>query len=500
MPLHALAQPFARHHGLSGREMHVEIGQVGTQRRVQAAGIDIAEAVGREIAEKPDRPVHILQHPLRGARDRMAEIGGEPVVPGRFQIAHREVARNERALQIEAQHDMEVILHLVGLGADMAGMHAVDRPIECLLVGKAEIAESLHHPPEKPAAEGPAAAKLVLVDPALAFVHAHRDPLPQRREPVIGVDPLLVAGMAGLVDRGIEAVERVALAHPRGDAHIVARAGGERMHRQIEPSAREIIAEAARHLARKAHLRLMREMSRDLGPIRPKRRTAQFHQPRPHLGKEPLERLRRHPRLIFVQKRVIAIAAIGERRRFLSLELQNLGQGRREGGDIVGGARLGPDPLRPACQPRQRHRQGGGHARRALVIAADEAQFGPGLRILGVGFLLRLGQKMAARGIGAPLVQHRLHRAHLLGALLGRAARHHRLLVPAQTARHLRQRRAFALARHQIVMGRHVIPPGWIARADKGSGTARAGQAPRARPPRTDARSPDARARCRAPS
>ena len=43
------------------REMLVEIGHRRAHRGIQAAGIDIAQGIGREIAEQAHGPMHILQ-------------------------------------------------------------------------------------------------------------------------------------------------------------------------------------------------------------------------------------------------------------------------------------------------------------------------------------------------------------------------------------------------------------------------------------------------------
>jgi hypothetical protein len=112
-------------------------------------------------------------------------------------------------------------MHLIGLGADEAGLHPVHRGIEIVGRSDAEIAEALDHLAMQPAGKGAAAAQLVFIDPALAFMHAHRHALPDRRQQVVGVDALLIGGMADLVDGRVEAVERIAFDHPRGDPHIL---------------------------------------------------------------------------------------------------------------------------------------------------------------------------------------------------------------------------------------------------------------------------------------
>ncbi len=457
MHLHLRPQPARRVAQRAARKLFVQPRHRVAHRPVQAPGIDIAEAVGREIAEQPHRPVHILQHAIRRAIHRIAEIRREAVVPRGLEIVRRQIARNERLFQIEAQHDMQVVLHLVRLGADEPAMHPVDRAVEGLDILHPEIAERLAHPGVEPPGERPAAPQLVLVDAALAFVHAHRHALPQGRQAIAGVDPLLVAGVAHLVDRGIEAVERVMFGHPRGDAHIVARAGRERMHRHVKPPAREIIAKATRQFARQAQLRLLVEMRVQRGPVAAQRAGAQIDQPGPHLGKYRVEPSRRHLGLEIVDEGIIEVAPPRHRRRLLAFQSDHLGQNRGEGGVIIRRPRLGPLALRPAGQPRQRHRQIAGHPRRAVVIAADVMQLRA--RHLVRHLRLGLGQQIAAPRIGAPGVQHRLHRARFLGPLFGGTSRHHGFLIPTEPAGHLRERLRVALLRHQIVIGRHARAP-----------------------------------------
>ncbi len=58
-------------------------------------------------------------------------------------------------------------------------------------------------------------------------------------------------------------------------------------------------------------------------------------------------------------------------------------------------------------------------------------------------------------------VQNGLHRGHLFAALLGRAAGHHRLLIPGQAPGDLRQRLGLVLVGHQgrKGIGEHGQPP-----------------------------------------
>ncbi len=60
--------------------------------------------------------MHILQQTVRRLVHGESEIGQEPVIPRRLEVAHPQIAPHQRLLQIVAQEDMQVVLHLVRLG------------------------------------------------------------------------------------------------------------------------------------------------------------------------------------------------------------------------------------------------------------------------------------------------------------------------------------------------------------------------------------------------
>jgi hypothetical protein len=91
-----------------------------------------AERVGGEVAERTLRPVHVLQHAVRVRLGDHAEIRVHRLVPAlrQFVDAHRAV--DEAALQFEAEHDVQVVGHLVGLHANEGRLHPVDGAVERL--------------------------------------------------------------------------------------------------------------------------------------------------------------------------------------------------------------------------------------------------------------------------------------------------------------------------------------------------------------------------------
>lgn len=308
-------------------------------------------------------------------------------------------------------------------------MHAVHERIEGVFVPDAEIPEQVAHPAIEIATEGAAAAKLVLVDPALAFMHAHRHPLPRRGQKEFWVDALLIAGMADLVDRRVEAVERIILGGAGGDAHVFARPAGERMNRPVDATPGQVIAEGFCQFPAKRHLRIGVERSRKRRHLRGVQGAfAQCHQARTHLVEHRGEFGRFAVRLEIVDQRIVKVAVARQRRGLFPLELDHLGQRGKEGGHVVLGTRGGPYALRPAGQPGQRGGQIGRHLDRPLIAAADQPQLRGAVRVGRVGLL----QPLRDLRVGAHGMQHAFHRAAFLGPLPGRAAGHHGFLIPAQ--------------------------------------------------------------------
>ena len=201
MGLQIVAQPCRGGRWISLSQRPVQIVHLRAQRLVKAPGIDITQAVGGEVSEKPHGPVDILQDAVGGFVDRIAEIGFKAVIPCRLKIFDVEITRHKRAFQIKAQHDVQIVLNFVGFRPDIAAMHAIDGPVKRVFVRHAYIAKPVAHLPIEPPAIGPAAAQLIFVDARLAFMHAHRDTRPKRRHAIRRIYALLIAGMPGFMDR-----------------------------------------------------------------------------------------------------------------------------------------------------------------------------------------------------------------------------------------------------------------------------------------------------------
>ena len=221
------------------------------------------------------------------------------------------------------------------------------------------------------------------------------------------------------------------------------------MHRLVHPPPAHVVSEGLRDLARQLHLCRLVEMPLERGGRRlAQHLVAQRDEPRAQRAEHVRQGLCGRAGLVIVQKRIVDIAALGQRRPLFALERQHLAQRRRECREIVARPRLGPDALGDRGHPRQFRGKLAGHLHRAAVAAPDVPQVGLPHRV--ERRIVDGGQPVAHPGIGAARMQHAFHRRHLVGALPRGAARHHGFLVPGQPPGHLAQRLGLALERHQV--------------------------------------------------
>ncbi len=85
--------------------------------------------------------MHILQNTMGIVRHRQTEVALEAGVPRIAQVRRVQATGDEVAFQFEAQQDVEVVVHLVGFGADVAGLDAVDGTVEIVRPAQATGAE-----------------------------------------------------------------------------------------------------------------------------------------------------------------------------------------------------------------------------------------------------------------------------------------------------------------------------------------------------------------------
>src|SRR3954451_6894003 len=176
-----LAQPLAQSGEAAGRDVGLDVGQLGRERAPQLGGHQVAERVRREVADHPRAPVNVLQDAVEQVRDLEAEQPVRRLVPRLRQVLDLEPALDQRQLQLVAQRDVEVVRRLVGLDPDQAQLDAVDAAVELVGVHRLErLAEMGTQQRQRPLAERPRAADEVLPQPALGLVHAEPGRLRQR--------------------------------------------------------------------------------------------------------------------------------------------------------------------------------------------------------------------------------------------------------------------------------------------------------------------------------
>ena len=76
--------------------------------------------------------MHVLQDAVAVVGRLHAQVGQVARLPGLRQVLDRQLAFQQRQLQVEAQHHMQVVGHLIRVGADERAPHLVDRPVEGL--------------------------------------------------------------------------------------------------------------------------------------------------------------------------------------------------------------------------------------------------------------------------------------------------------------------------------------------------------------------------------
>mmetsp|Transcript_27014 Transcript_27014/g.49051 ORF Transcript_27014/g.49051 Transcript_27014/m.49051 type:complete len:308 (+) Transcript_27014:839-1762(+) len=293
--------------------------------------------------------MHILQNAVRWLINRVPKVGIEPVIPCCFKVSNCQIIQHQSALQIEAQHDVQIILHLIRLGPDIAVVHSVHRAEKRLSIRDAKIPKLGLHLLIEPACVGSSAPHLVLVNPALAFMHAHRHATPKRRQKIRVINALLIGRVSDFVNGGVETVERIALAGARGDAHIFARSRAERVCDTINASMIKVIPKTCRQLGCQRHLLVRCKLPCEfLWCLCCQNGRPQRHQTRPHRVKHRRDLCRGHLWFIIIHHGVIDIATSSQRLTFLPLKVYHLFESWQKPGHIFVRSRLRPDALRPA--------------------------------------------------------------------------------------------------------------------------------------------------------
>ena len=140
--------------------------------------------------------------------------------------------------QLEANDDVQVVSHLVGLDPDQAGRHVVDGGQE--LVERDIMKDVVKHPPghgEPVLPERPASPHRVFPEPRLRLVDAQGDRLAHRRAKMLRRQPLFVERVADLVENPKECIAELTLVVTGRDPGVPRPdPGAEWVGRHVQPA------------------------------------------------------------------------------------------------------------------------------------------------------------------------------------------------------------------------------------------------------------------------
>ena len=166
-------------------------------------------------------------------------------------------------------------------------------------------------------------------------MNAERNRIAQRCAEILLIEPLVVQSMPSFMDATEEAGLEIVFMNARRHAHIrrVER-GGERMSRQIEPTALKVIAHGRQHQSTELHLSrlvigVMQDAVVDLNPALCDC-FQQRHQTGLECRKHRPESSDRRARLIDVQERVVGRVVIAEVLCFFTFEIEHGPEIRQE--------------------------------------------------------------------------------------------------------------------------------------------------------------------------
>lgn len=106
--------------------------------REELSSVEIAECVGREIADQAGTPVYVLKAAFGVVGRHDTEIGPIFLSPRSRQIGHGQIATKESVFELESDQDVEVVRHLVGLHADQRRFDFVDREMKRIEINVAD--------------------------------------------------------------------------------------------------------------------------------------------------------------------------------------------------------------------------------------------------------------------------------------------------------------------------------------------------------------------------
>ena len=121
MTMNVVAQPGQEFAEIAPGEGLVQAAQLGAGLGEELGRVDVAQRIGREIAEQPGAPVDVLKAALGVVGGRDAQGLAVLLVPGRGQVADWQFIGEQVLLQLEPDDDVQVVGRLVGLDPDQAG-------------------------------------------------------------------------------------------------------------------------------------------------------------------------------------------------------------------------------------------------------------------------------------------------------------------------------------------------------------------------------------------
>src|SRR3954452_11651491 len=132
-----LAEPVAERAELAPLEAVVEVRQGGDDLLPDLGGDQVAERIGREVADRAARPVDVLQNDLRVVRHGDPEVVPHAAVPLVRQLVERELFREHLLLELEPKDYVQVVGRLVGFDQDQRRLDGFPLAVPALDVVRA---------------------------------------------------------------------------------------------------------------------------------------------------------------------------------------------------------------------------------------------------------------------------------------------------------------------------------------------------------------------------
>ena len=302
-------QPLGELAELACLEALVQVGMLGRDLLPELAADDVAERVRGEVADRADRPMHVLKHAEPVVRRLDAEVLAHALVPHRGQVLELDRPCDQLLLELEAEDDVQVVRRLVGLDANQRRLDPVDRAVPVLELDIAQgLRKVLAQLRIEEAPERQAAADEVLPHAALRLMEPERRTAGEDRALKLARDTVLVQPVPALVHRPEQAVQVVLEVTRRQPDVGRAHRHGEGMDGRVEPPLVAVEAEPFDHLQLELLLPVDRERPSARGTLalaadRRDERHLRLLQPREHLSH--LGRL--HARLEVVEQHVVRL-------------------------------------------------------------------------------------------------------------------------------------------------------------------------------------------------